>query len=427
MNLQHKQRSWLKLDNAALIYPATQSRNWHALFRLSATLIDTVDPVVLQQAVDKVIKRFPGFACKLKKGLFWFYLEHINEPLLIQKDVNNPCVKMDFKENNGYMLRVRYYENRIAVEYFHVLTDGTGGLCFLNTLVAEYLTIKYGENIPRDEKILNCDDTPKLSELEDSFPKYARGIIRSRSETDSYRIKGTVDKNYLNVVTSIIDSNELISMAKNYNATVTEFLVAVLIKAIDKLQASKVENRRKFKPIKICVPINLRAYYPTTTLRNFSSYINPGIEPKYGEYSLEEIIRMVKGFMLMERDEKLLNAKFSTNVADGENIPLRLTPLFLKNLVLRLVYQFVGDRQTSSCISNLGKISLPDPMNKYVTRMDFLLGPFSLNRAVMGCCSYKNSLIINFTRTIKEADIVRLFNSELVKLGIHVKVESNQR
>ncbi len=427
MSTQIKQKDWLKLDNAALIYPATQSKRWHALFRLSATLIDTVDPTILQQAANRTVKRFFGFACRLKKGLFWFYLEHIDHPPIIQEDVNNPCVKMDFDENNGYMFRIRYYENRIAVEFFHVLTDGTGGLCFLNTLVAEYLSLKYGETIPRNECILDCDDVPKKSELEDSFPKYARGVLRSRAEANSYRIKGTLDRDYMSVVTGITDIERVKDTAKKYGATITEFLVAVLIKAIDRMQLEERPSRKHHKPIKICVPINLRKYYPSTTLRNFSSYINPGIEPKYGEYPLEDIVRMVKGFMLMEKDERLLNAKFSTNVADGKNIPLRLTPLFIKNMVLRIVYNFVGDRQTSSTISNLGKITLPEPMNKYVTRIDFMLGQLNLNRALIACISYKDTLIINFTRTIKEADVVRYFYTELVKLGIHVKVESNQR
>jgi hypothetical protein len=34
----HGQTDWLKLDNAAKIYPAAKRRNWKALFRLSATL-----------------------------------------------------------------------------------------------------------------------------------------------------------------------------------------------------------------------------------------------------------------------------------------------------------------------------------------------------------------------------------------------------
>ena len=145
-----KPTKWMKLDNAALIYPATMNRSWTALFRLSATLSEPVDEDILEVAQKRTLRRLPWFAYKLKRGLFWFYLEHSDDLPKIEQDVANPCVRMRLNENDGFCMRVRYYQNRIAVEFFHVLTDGTGGQVFLQTLVAEYLRLKYGANIPRD-------------------------------------------------------------------------------------------------------------------------------------------------------------------------------------------------------------------------------------------------------------------------------------
>ena len=147
-------RGWMRLDNAAKIYPAAMRRSWTALFRFSANLTEAVDPVVLQQAVNAVTRRFPAFAVRLKRGVFWFYLQHTDRAPTIQQDVQNPCVPMDLKDNDRFLFRVRYYESRIACEYFHVLTDGTGGLLFLKTLVAEYLRLKYGAAIPRGSGLL---------------------------------------------------------------------------------------------------------------------------------------------------------------------------------------------------------------------------------------------------------------------------------
>jgi len=132
-------KPWIKLDNAAKIYPAAKRRNWTALFRMSARLTEPVDPVTLRAALELCAKRFPTFTLRLRRGLFWYYLEHIDGVPEIQRDVANPCVRMDLRENRGFMFRVRYYENTIGVEIYHVLTDGTGGLCFLKTLVAEYV------------------------------------------------------------------------------------------------------------------------------------------------------------------------------------------------------------------------------------------------------------------------------------------------
>ena len=108
----NNKKTWMKLDNAAKIYPAVMTRSWTALFRVSATLTENIDHEILQRAAHDTVKRFPAFAKKLKKGLFWYYLEHIDEPLLVKPDVGNPCMRMNLKENNGYMLRIRKKKRR---------------------------------------------------------------------------------------------------------------------------------------------------------------------------------------------------------------------------------------------------------------------------------------------------------------------------
>lgn len=419
--------AWMKLDNAAKIYPAAMSRGWTALFRFSANLTEPVDPALLQQALDQTLARYPHFAQRLGRGVFWHFLEPIQARLLIEPDVGNPCVRMDFRQNHGYMLRVRYYETRIAVEFFHVLTDGTGGISFLKTLVAQYLLLRYGAEIPRDNSILDCTEAPKQTEWEDAFFKYARKLTRSRRESSSYFIPGTEDPHFMHIITGMIDVQQALAVAKQYKATLTEFLTSVLILAIDEIQLKHSPYRRLHKPIKICVPVNLRSYYETDTLRNFSSFFNPGIEPKYGQYTLAETVKQVHGFMARELDEKLLNARFSSNV-QVEKVPvLRLLPLFVKSPAMKLAFLINGDRHSSTTLTNLGNVVLPQEMQQYVTRLDVMLGPLKRNRVACAVLSNNGQLMINFTRKMREAQVECAFFRRLVKLGLPVKVESNQR
>ena len=104
---------------------------------------------------------------------------------------------------------------------------------------------------------------------------------------------------------------------------------------------------------------------------------------------------------------------------------MRLVPLFLKNLVMRVVFNRVGDRKTSTTITNLGQVKLPEEMAEYVTRIDLILGPLSRNRVVAAVISYKNTLHFTVTRTITDPSVEREFFRNLVRLGIPVKVESN--
>lgn len=422
------QKSWMKLDNAAKIYPAAKRRNWKALFRLSATLTQPIDPTILEQAQRSTLARFPGFAQRLKRGAFWYYLEHNEGAPAITPDGMYPCAPMDFKENHDFMFRVRYHDRRIAVEVFHALSDGSGGLCFLKTLVAEYLRIRYGAQIPRDKEILDCSAPPHPDETEDAYLKYARDIARSRREPDAYFLRGTDEPDgYVHIVTGMIPVQDVLRRAKEKQVSLTEYLTAVLILAVDKIQRRMVRHPKLYKPVKVCVPINLRSFYPTNTMRNFASYVNPGIDPRYGVYSFDEVLAAVHHYMRAEVTEKLLNAKIATNTRAEAHKALRLTPLFLKNIALKFTFSRVGDRKSSTSISNLGVVKLPDEMARYVTRMDFILGPLSRNRVVCAALTYNGTLVLNFTRTIRESMLEREFFRTLVKLGIPVKLESNNR
>ncbi len=419
---------WMKLDNAAKIYPAAKRRDWAAMFRVSANLNEEVDPEVLKQALQSTLRRFPSFALRLRRGAFWYYLEHLEGCPDVQPDVNNPCVRLIPSENNGFSFRVRYYRNRIAVEIFHVLSDGTGGLCFLKTLVAEYLRLRYGADIPRDGEILDCSVNAPQEEYEDGFPAAARRFTRSRRESDAYHICGTDEKDgFINITTGIIPVSDLLVRAREKGVSITEYLVAVMLLSLDRLQRNACRRESRLKPVKVNVPINLRRFFPCRTMRNFASYVNPGIDPRLGSYTLDEALKAVHHYMGTEVTEKMLAAKITTNVRSEQNPLLRIMPLFVKNAAMKLVFNLVGDRKSSTSLSNLGAVRLPVEMEKHVTRMDFILGPLSYNRDVCAAISYGDKLYLNFTRTIKEPDFEREFFTRLVKLGIHVKIESNQR
>jgi len=423
-----KPKTWMKLDNAALIYPATMNRNWTALFRLSATLTEPVDEDILEVAQKRTLRRLPWFAYKLKRGLFWFYLEHSDDLPRIEEDVANPCVRMRLKENDRFCMRVRYYHNRIAVEFFHVLTDGTGGQVFLQTLVAEYLRLKYGADIPRGDKILDCSAAPDPAEAEDSFVVHSGKVTQTRKEVKAYHILGTDERSgFVHIITGTMNAEDVRLKAREKGVSITEYLTAVLILSIDAIQRRNVPRIHHYTPVKISVPVNLRNVFPSKTLRNFANYVNPGIDPRLGEYTFDETLNIVHHFMAMEVTKKLLNVKITTNVRSERNAVLRVMPLFIKNMALKYVYSQVGDALSSTTLSNLGVAKLPEEMAKYVRRMDFILGPLANNRVCCAALTYNGRLRINFTRTIVEPTLEREFFTRLVKLGIHVKVESNQR
>lgn len=428
MKNNNKLPSWIKLDNAATIYPSTLSRKYASMFRITITLKEKVDKNVLNKALKKVIKRFPSFNYELKQGLFWCYFKRIDDNLKIQDDFQNPMLRINFKENDGFMFRIRCFEKRIAIEYFHALTDGNGGTTFLLTLIAEYLKIKYGIKIKYNDIILNPKDKIDKEEYSDSFKKYARSFGGLEHELPAYHHKGKlVDNHILNIITGTIDIDILKERCHEYECTITQFIVSTIIFSIQILQEKEIKKQSKRKPIKVSIPIDLRKIYPSKTKRNFSSYINVGIEPKYGHYSFEDIVVQVKSNMNLLLDEKKLNAKITGNVKLANNYFIRLIPMFIKKHIMSITELMMGDRYCSTTFSNMGLIKIPKEMSYYVEEMGFIIGKSRGKPAACSCISIKNKLCISFSRKIKEAEFERLFFTKLIQMKIPVEIESNNR
>jgi len=418
---------YLPLDNAAKIYPPAKGRRSPSMFRLSMELTETVDREVLQLALRGTLNRMPSFSQHLKRGFFWYHFEHSQEVPPISEEIRNPCVYLNVKKNKGFQFRVSCYGKRIAVDFFHVLTDGTGGMSFLKTLVAEYISLRHGAIIPRGNGILDCEEPPQKTEYEDSFLKYAKPVKQSRYEKPAYHIKGTREEyGVIHITTGIMSLNEVHAKAKEYGATINEFLVASLILAIYNIQRLENHPFRKKQAVKVCIPINLRKHFPSHTLRNFTSYANLGIVPSLGDYTLEETIAIIRHGMALEASKKNLTAKFSTNVASEKHWFLRITPLYLKDPIMKLYFIMNGDRYNSVTLSNLGLVRLPEELEKYVERISFMLGS-GQNPVSCACASYGDKLCFNITRTIEEPLVEKQFFTMLAGMGINVTLESNRR
>jgi len=418
---------WVRLDNAAKIYPAARRRNWSNVYRQSVTLTEEVDVHVLQSALDATVERFPTIAARLRRGLFWYYLQQIESAPRIREEQSYPLTFMNRQEIRQCAFRVIAYRNRIAVELFHSLTDGTGALIFLKSLTAEYLEQKYGITVPAEEGVLDRREKPRPEELEDSFPKYAGPVPASRKGTPAWRVSGVPrEDGFLHLTCFRLPLVQTLELAHRHQATLTVFLSAVLMKALLNLQNEKNPYVMSQKPIKLQIPLNLRKLFPSSTLRNFSMYTVPEADPRLGEYTLEELCRIIQHKMGAEITQKHMSSVIATNVNDEQNPLVRLIPLPIKNLVMKIIFDTVGEKMACLSLSNLGAVKLPEVMRPYVKRMDFILGVQASAPYNCGMLSYGDTVYLNFIRNTYEAELERHFFAVLQELKLPVTVESNQ-
>ena len=419
---------WMRLDNAAKIYPAAKRRNWNNFFRISATLTEPIDTAVLASALDVTARRFPSIAVRLRRGVFWYYLEEIPKTPSIQPEKSCPLAHAPFHEVRQCAFRVLVYKNRVAVEFFHALTDGTGALVFVKTLLAEYLSEKYGLSVPAEKGVLGRREEPAPEEQEASLARYAGDVPASRAESTAYHLSGTPERDgYKNLVTMMIPAEKLRACAKEHGVSVTELLCAAMMQAIGELQAEKVPNVRHRKPVKVLIPVNLRNLFPSRSLRNFASYITPEIDPRMGDCSFSELCSLVHHKMGLENNRRTMRAKFAANVASERSPILRVMPLFIKNIAMKAVFDAVGECKSCLCLSNLGRVELPEVMVPYVQRMDFIIGVQARAPHDCGVVTWGDTVYINCIRSIQEPELEYRFYRVLHRLGLPVKVESNQR
>ncbi len=422
-----KKKKWFRLDNAALIFPAIMKRRWNNVFRISVSLSEAVDPEVLSRALGSLRGSFPTFFVRLKTGFFWYYLEEIKGDVPVEREFAYPLTHMNRRQLSKCCIRVLYFENRFAVEFFHSVTDGTGGAVFVKNLTAAYLRLKYGLPDCFEEGIVDPEAEPAPGELADRFPECAGEFPVPEEDTRVCRLRGTPEPDrFRHLTTGIVPTGALLDVAHKYGATVTSFLAAVMAEAVGRVQCEN-RPRRAYKPVRIMVPVNLRRLFGVETMRNFVLTVTAGYDPKLGEYSFEEICSAVKHSLALSATRQHMAAKIEANVRPAENKIIRAMPLFVKNPVMRAVYHFVGERVGCLNVSNLGSVTFPEPYDAYVERFEFIIGvqySYPNNCSVVSC---KGKTYINMIRSIRESELERLFFSRLVELGLPVEIESNKR
>jgi len=419
--------SWFKLDNAAKIFPAVSNARETNTFRVQIELKEAIDPEFLQLAVDAILERFPSFKVRLKNGFFWSYFDYNSSPFYISPMGIEVCGPLSPKENNGYLFKVMYRGNLVAIEIFHSLADGTGGFMLLKSIIYEYLLLK-GHRVTPDNMILTKDSLPVRGEFEDSHSTYYNKKNRKHvPEKKAFGIKGTpIPEGHIGLIAGTMSTAGMLELARSKGATVTEFLSALLMYTIYVTQIQYREHlKANQKPVKIFVPVNLRKHFPSTSIRNFSNFVKTDMVMNRSDISLDEILALVKEQFKKGMTKDELIRKMSENVAFEKNIILRMTPYFLKKYVLKIGYQIMGLSLNTLSFTNIGKIDFPESMEPHIVSVSAAAYSGKFNTLNGAIASFKDQFKITFTRSIIETTIEREFFRYFTTLGMHVEIESN--
>jgi NRPS condensation-like uncharacterized protein len=417
-----KKDFWLKLDNAAKIYPAVKDNELTSVFRVGVDLKQRIKANQFIEAIQELEQRFPYYKVKLKAGFFWYYLEPENLPIPAEADLDIPC--RAFKKHE-LMFRVLGSHNHISVEFSHILTDGTGAFEFLKTLLLVYFE-KCGVHLPHEIDYVRPNDSADPEEYEDAYNRHFRKIdAKPQKISRAFHVPFPLKPPpRFDVLTAIIPLDIILKKAKEYEVSLTEYLIAVYLHSLQQVhETQNALSRYTAKKIaRIEVPVNLRKLFPSRTMRNFSLYVIPGIDMRLGHYSFEEIIKTVYHQMQLETDKKLISKMISRNVSGEKNAFVRSLPLFIKSFFLSKLYS-IGTRQYSGVITNLGKINLGPEINSHINKFIFIPPPPNkVLKVSCGAVGFDNKLVLTFGNITTSRELERLFFTFLTGQGIPVKL-----
>lgn len=419
-------KDWLTLDNAAKIYPATSAKRSPAFFRITVTLQEPVKLWKLQEALARMMPRFPYFQVFLHHGLFWYYLQKHQEipDIKLLKHIGKSDLLI--RRRNSHLISVSVRGKTIAVDISHILTDGNGGIRFLVSLTAEYLRLN-GINIDKDDNILTPDQRPDPDEFLDAHRFFFKsGIPKPPNLARAFHLpENQSPENDFRIITGKAKVEKILFVCRNKGVSITDYLAAVYIHSLSEIYQNYVRNGLKpdSSLIRLEIPVDMRKFYPARTMRNFSLYVSPEIDLILGNYEFSEILKKVHHSMKIQVDDKELSRHISRNVAAELNPFIRIIPLFMKNLYLSRLYLHLGEKIYSGVLSNLGLISLPEKMTAEIDSFNVLFLPNQIMKK--SCCviSYNNIIHINIGSAIKNREFERCFFTRLVEDGIPVLIE----
>lgn len=412
-----KPTNWYPLDNSAKIYPLSMKENWMSVYRLSYYLNEDVIPEILQIALLFTMKRFPTFATSIRKGFFWNYIDGIKKRFSIIPDNVVPCSYINISKVGKQSFNVLYYKNRISVEIFHVLTDGYGGITFLSTLVTEYFKL-LGKKIKYNDIVLDINEEVNKEELKDEFiDKKVESKKGSLIDSKALSLDGKLSNiSPCQIIHFDLDALKLKDLAHKYDTTINELMLSFLFIVLS-------YSTSKEGYIKIQAPVNMRKFYKSKTLRNFSLYNNISLK-KSEITTLESVIKKVKH----QSQEKLSKNKINEVLIYSNKLvnSLRLIPLFIKRPIANFVYGFIGDKSMTTVLSNLGVVTLPKEVSLNIKSADFVLGTTISNKVLFSLITVNNIATLTISKFTTNAAIENVLYNILKENDLIIRVHGSE-
>ena len=127
--------------------------------RMKLRLADKIDGEMLKSAVEKTQQRYPYLSLRMRRNEQEYYYEENPSPVAVINTDERIALNSD--QTNFHVWAVCYCEDRLYLDIYHGIADGTGMYMVLSTLMYYYCAQRYGVT---DNTGIRTLDDPVLSE-----------------------------------------------------------------------------------------------------------------------------------------------------------------------------------------------------------------------------------------------------------------------
>lgn len=389
--------------------------------RVSCTLTERVNPEFLQQAVESALDVRPQFRLRIRRGFFWHYIESTEALPRVSEEHDRPCPLLYGREYGGILhFAVTYFKNRINLDMFHALSDGTGVMEFLYVILGEYMKLAH----PGEMGDLSLGSGASYGDMtQNAFSQYygqsSEGAqIPVTENKKAYHHPGRkLPYDQLQFLEIGMDSSEIISRAKAMGVGLTSYLGALLVLAMYKDMPALMKKM----PITVSLPVNLRQFFSSETSRNFFNSINVVFDPG-SDMTPEGIAHSFEKQM----KENLKQENIAHQMDAYEKIEryffIRMVPLVIKQPVVRY-FSRMENKRISFVMSNLGKFTVDERLKPYIESFSAFCAHSEI---FMTIYSYNGLLKMGVTYAYSDTRFLKNFVRSLSEDGVKVTVNSTE-
>ena len=273
--------------------------------RVKVTMKEEVDIDVLRHAVNVAIRRYPYFAVEVVLGDDGGYDLAANNREVVVIDTPSKLPLLGSEEVNRHLLYIDFKGRDIYFNISHSMCGGKGILPWVMTNVYQYVVEKYGvmPDAPGirkpDSPLLDGeDDEPSLDMLSDEEPIYKykskKPVVMLMDYLNGMYNPFKRDPHYYFFT---FEQSDIMSFAKDNDASVASFFLVALAKALDKVLPEKFE-----------VIGGEIAHNPAADIgmpnshSDFLTHAHIDYERKYFDYDMEKLGTLTRSQIILQTD-----------------------------------------------------------------------------------------------------------------------------